>query len=160
LACCPAQRALAPAKAAQRGLHAAVAASRATAAAAQPPLPHPRQIEASLRAEDATDRGTALPAKPPPLVFQLAVSDAAVVVPLHSTCAPHALRSHRCKPQRLPIRLLCRRIVSGSCTFAVLQAWRVHLVLPVAFLAASSQQASNALSVSGFVTPVIVIAMM
>jgi hypothetical protein len=150
-----AQRALAPAKAAQRGLHAAVAASRATVAAAQPPLPHPRQIEASLRAEDAADSGNAAPpAKPPPLVFQLAVSDAAVVVPLHSTCALHALRSHCCKSQRLPIRLLSRRIVLGFCRNAALQAWRVHLVLPAAFLAASSQQANNSLYVSGFVIPV------
>ena len=90
-----AQRALAPAKAAQRGLHAAVAASRATAAGPRTldaPLPHPRQIEASLRAEDASKSGDiAQSAKPPPLVFQLAVSDAAVVVPLHSTCALHAL---------------------------------------------------------------------
>ena len=86
-----AQKALAPAKAAQRGLHAAVAASRATAAGPQAPLPHPRQIEASLRSGEAVVGDAVQPAKPPPLVFQLAVSDAAVVVPLHSTCALHAL---------------------------------------------------------------------
>ena len=88
------QKALAPAKAAQRGLHAAVAATRASAAGPKTldaPLPHPKQIKASLRAEDSPKGGNIVqPAKPPPLVFQLAVSDAAVVVPLHSTCVPHA----------------------------------------------------------------------
>lgn len=80
------QGALAPAKAAQRGLRDAAASAASAAREQHAPLPHPREIEASMRADEAADAGNAARAAKQPLVFMLTVTDAAVVVPLQSTC--------------------------------------------------------------------------
>lgn len=54
-------------------------------------LPAPMEIEASMSAERAEEaREAAKAAKQPPLVFMLSVTNAAVLMPLHSTCASQA----------------------------------------------------------------------
>lgn len=85
------QVALAPAKAARRGLQEAAATAATPAAPAGgattgSPLPLPREIEASMRALEAAEaRQEAAPNKPP-LALTLTVQDLSVLVPLHSRC--------------------------------------------------------------------------
>lgn len=85
------QVALAPAKAARRGLQeAAASAAVAPAAAANEmeaaQLPPPLEIDRSMRALEAAEAEQQVAAaKPGPLALTLTVEDFAILVPLHST---------------------------------------------------------------------------